>query len=196
MSDTNVLAINFNHDGSAAVISNGRLAAYVNTERFSKKKKHPGIREADLDHLGPRALGNRSILADPRNPEMKDILNKKVKFREGFRPFAPSVLNEHAEEWFGLMDSDGTARIQTVTIDDNPNYYRLIERFYQLTGVPVLLNTSFNMKGGPIVETPKDAIDCFLDTEIDMLVFQNRIVQKKDTPSDATVKPFAFSIAP
>jgi carbamoyltransferase len=149
--------------------------------------------------VGPRALGNRSILADPRSPEMKAILNRKVKFREGFRPFAPSVLNEHAEEWFGLKDSpfmlrvcnvlkdtvpavthvDNTARIQTVTAEDNPNYYRLIDAFYQLTGVPILLNTSFNIKGGPIVETPQDAVDCFLGTEMDVLVFAGRIILKE-----------------
>jgi carbamoyltransferase len=167
--------------------------------------------------VGPRALGNRSILADPRNPEMKDILNKKVKFREAFRSFAPSVLNEHAEEWFGLKDSpfmlrvctvlkdeipavthvDGTARIQTVTPADNPNYYRLIDSFYHLTGVPVLLNTSFNIKGLPIVETPKDAIDCFLDTEMDVLVFENMIILKADATTliAGSEKEIASSIA-
>ncbi len=129
---------------------------------------------------------------------MKDILNKKVKLRESFRPFAPSVLNDHAEEWFGLKDSpfmlrvcnvlkdkipavthvDGTARIQTVTANDNQNFYRLIEAFYHRTGVPLVLNTSFNSKGLPIVETPQAAIDCFLNTELDVLVFENMILRK------------------
>jgi len=153
----------------------------------------------DSSEIGPRSLGNRSILADARNPDMKDILNSRVKFREGFRPFAPSVLNEHAEKWFGLKDSpfmlrvcnvledsipsvshvDRTARIQTVSKDDNPNYHELIDCFYKLTGVPVLINTSFNIKGESIVETPQDAINCFLNTEIDILVFKNFILKKK-----------------
>jgi carbamoyltransferase len=147
---------------------------------------------------GPRALGNRSILADPRNPDMKDILNSRVKFREGFRPFAPSVLNEYAEEWFGLKDSpfmlrvcnvlkagipsvshvDYTARIQTVTKEDNPNYYDLIKSFNDITGVPLLLNTSFNIKGESIVETPQDALNCFLNTDVDILVFRNTLLKK------------------
>ncbi|HEY4111755.1 carbamoyltransferase family protein [Puia sp.] len=156
--------------------------------------------------IGPRALGNRSILADPRNPEMKDILNRKVKFREGFRPFAPSVLNEHAEQWFGLKDSpfmlrvcdvledsvpaishvDHTARIQTVSPEDNATYYQLIKCFYELTGVPLLINTSFNIKGEPIVETPEDALRCFLNTGLDLLVFRNVVLEKQRTPAFIT----------
>ena len=152
--------------------------------------------------IGPRALGHRSILADPRDPDMKANLNGKVKFREFFRPFAPSVLKEHALAWFGLEDSpfmlrvctvlqggvpaithkDGTARIQTVAREDNPEYYDLIQAFYRRTRVPLLLNTSFNIKGEPIVETPEDALCCFLKTRIDHLVFRNRIVSKKATP--------------
>ncbi len=149
--------------------------------------------------IGPRALGNRSILADPRHPEMKNILNARVKFREGFRPFAPSVLNEHAEAWFGLKDSpfmlrvtnvlkegapaithvDKTARIQTVSRPDNPHYYDLIDAFYQKTGVPMLVNTSFNIKGDPIIETPDDALACFLGSGIDYLIFPGTIVSKR-----------------
>ncbi|UCD27587.1 MAG: carbamoyltransferase, partial [Planctomycetota bacterium] len=132
--------------------------------------------------FGPRALGSRSLLADPRNPEMKDIINAKVKFREAFRPFAPAVLKEHAHEYFEMpkgMDApfmllvpkvrpdkhgvipavthgDGTGRVQTVTEDTNPLFYRLIEKFGQLTGVPVVINTSFNVRGEPIVCTPQD----------------------------------------
>ena len=153
----------------------------------------------DSSEIGPRSLGNRSILADPRNPDIKDTLNRRVKFREGFRPFAPSVLNEHAEAWFGLKDSpfmlrvcdvlkdgipavshvDRTARIQTVAKDDNPNYYQLISCFNDITGVPLVLNTSFNIKGESIVETPQDALNCFLNTDIDILVFKNIILKKK-----------------
>jgi carbamoyltransferase len=153
----------------------------------------------DGSEIGPRALGNRSILADPRDPQMKDILNRKVKFREGFRPFAPSVLNEFAEEWFGLKDSpfmlrvcevlepgvpsichiDNTARVQTVSEGDNPGFYGLIRCFYEITGVPLLINTSFNIKGEPIVETPEDAINCFMDTELDVLVFNGKLLKKR-----------------
>ncbi|GIH03443.1 hypothetical protein Rhe02_15100 [Rhizocola hellebori] len=148
--------------------------------------------------VGPRALGHRSILADPRSPTMRDRLNAKVKHREGFRPFAPSVLNEHAAAWFGLADSpfmlraspvlsdavpaithvDGTSRIQTVGASDSPNFHALIQRFHQRTGVPMVLNTSLNTKGLPIDETPAEAIDTLLNTELDYLVFPGLIVTK------------------
>lgn len=151
---------------------------------------------------GPRALGNRSIIADPRHAEMKDILNLRVKHRQPFRPFAPLVLAERCEEIFeGTEDSpfmliakpvrpewrdripaivhvDGTARVQTVTEDTNPILYRLLKEFEALTGVPVLLNTSFNVKGEPIVETPRDAMACFINTGIDHLILHDRIVSK------------------
>ncbi|MCP4900768.1 MAG: carbamoyltransferase [bacterium] len=146
--------------------------------------------------MGPRALGNRSILADPRNPEMKDILNRRVKFREPFRPFAPAVLCEEASNWFGLeqadpfmtiapyvrrekrslipsgVHEDGTARIQTVDRTTNPRYYGVIEEFGRLTGVPIVLNTSFNRQE-PIVASPEEAISCFLRTDMDVLVLGN-----------------------
>lgn len=157
---------------------------------------------------GPRALGNRSILADPRNPNMKDIVNAKIKFREPYRPFAPSVLSECAEKYFDLPQAkchhparymlyvvpvresqrntlpaithvDGTGRLQTVFRDQSPRYYRLIERFGQITGVPVLLNTSFNLKGEPIVNTPANAFDTFSKSEMDSLVLENFLVEKK-----------------
>src|SRR6266545_3103176 len=152
--------------------------------------------------FGPRALGNRSLLADPRKPEMKDILNSRVKHRQAFRPFAPIVLAERMKEIFeGEEDSpfmliakpvrpewrekipaivhvDGTARIQTVREDTNPILYHLLKEFEALTGVPVLINTSFNIKGEPIVETPEDAVNCFLTTGIDNLVMHNMIVSK------------------
>jgi carbamoyltransferase len=158
---------------------------------------------------GPRALGNRSILADPRNPEMKDIVNAKIKFREPYRPFAPSVLAEHAETYFDFPNAaahlparymqyvvsvknmyrtvlpaithvDGTARIQTVFREENQRYYDLIDRFRQATGVPVLLNTSFNRKGEPIVNTPSEAWDVFSKTEMDALVLGTFLIEKSE----------------
>ena len=146
--------------------------------------------------MGPRALGNRSILADPRRADMRDILNNKVKQREPFRPFAPAVLLERAREFFEIdqpdpfmtlaprvqpdkrivipaaVHIDGTGRIQTVERSANPRYYGLIEAFGQLTGVPVLLNTSFNRKE-PIVASPDDAIACYLRSNMDVLVLGN-----------------------
>jgi carbamoyltransferase len=156
---------------------------------------------------GPRALGNRSILADPRNPGMKDIVNSKIKFREPYRPFAPSVLAERAEDYFELPNAtqqyparymlyvtpvkpdrrrnlpavtheDGTARLQTVFREENPRYYGLIERFGNATGVPVVLNTSFNLRGEPIVTTPANAFSTFSRSEMDSLVLGNFIVDK------------------
>lgn len=157
---------------------------------------------------GPRALGNRSILADPRNPEMKDIVNAKIKFREPYRPFAPSVLAECAERYFELPNAadhcparymlyvvpvkecakdtlpaithvDGTGRLQTVFRHQSPRYYGLIERFGHATGVPVLLNTSFNLKGEPIVNTPANAFNTFSKSEMDTLVLGNFLVEKE-----------------
>lgn len=151
--------------------------------------------------FGPRALGNRSILMDPRKAENKDILNKRVKFRESFRPFAPSVLYEYSTEYFDLEQEspymllvakvkrpeiipavthiDMSARIQTVKKEDNYNYYDLINEFYMLTGVPVLLNTSFNINGEPIVETPEDALNSFMTTNIDKLAIGLYLVEKR-----------------
>ena len=152
--------------------------------------------------FGPRALGNRSILADPRNSEMKDMLNRRVKFREGFRPFAPSVLEEYSSEYFtpclkspymsfvcnvlpnkrhivpAITHVDGTARVQTVNKLQNPLYYRLISEFYELTGIPMVLNTSFNIKGMPICCSPDDALQCFLKCDIDSLIIGNYLVTK------------------
>jgi carbamoyltransferase len=148
--------------------------------------------------IGPRALGNRSILANPTDPGVKDYLNATIKQREGFRPFAPSVLAEHAEACFGIADSpfmlriapvrrrdvpavthvDGTARFQTVAANDNPRFHQLITRFHERTGVPMVLNTSFNGKAEPIVETPEDAIRCMLKTNLDAVVFPGMIVSR------------------
>lgn len=152
--------------------------------------------------FGPRALGHRSIIANPCNKDMKDILNKRVKFRENFRPFAPMFLYEEVENWVGVkIDSpymlmvkevlpqcrnkipsvvhiDYTARLQTVTVEQAPEVYNLIVEFGKLSGVSVVLNTSFNIKGEPIVESPQDAINCFLKTNIDVLVLKNYILYK------------------
>ena len=157
---------------------------------------------------GPRALGHRSILADPRREEMKDLVNTKIKFREPYRPFAPSVLEERAGEFFDLAEPerhypnrfmlyvvdvkegareklpavthvDGSARLQTVRQDTAPRYYRLIEMFAQATGVPVLLNTSFNLRGEPIVTSPADALKTFYNSGLDFLVLGNSIVSKR-----------------
>jgi carbamoyltransferase len=173
--------------------------------------------------FGPRALGNRSILADPRSPTMQKNLNLKVKYRESFRPFAPSVLREHVSEWFDLaVDSpymllvagvaerhrrtmsaaegarfgidllnvsrssipavthvDYSSRIQTVHRETNPIYHELISRFHALTGFPILVNTSFNVRGEPIVCTPEDAVRCFMGCDIDLLVIGNSILRKE-----------------
>ena len=174
--------------------------------------------------FGPRALGNRSILGDPRSEKMQSILNLKVKYRESFRPFAPSILEEEVSEWFELDESspymlmvaklidkriipmsleekklfgidklnikrsdipavthvDYSARIQTVNYKTNPTYYKLISKFKEKTGCPILINTSFNIRGEPIVNTPQDAFNCFMGTELDMLVIGNYILKKND----------------
>ncbi len=176
--------------------------------------------------FGPRALGNRSILADARNPKMQAQLNIKIKFREGFRPFAPSVLYEQASEYFeidrpspymllvagmkkdkrremsqeekklwgidklnvvrsvipAVTHIDYSARLQTVHNETNPRYHALIKAFYEKTGCPVLINTSFNVRGEPIVSAPEDAYKCFMRTNIDYLVLENFILDRKDQP--------------
>ncbi|MCX7876198.1 MAG: carbamoyltransferase [Melioribacteraceae bacterium] len=176
--------------------------------------------------FGPRALGSRSIIGDARNPEMQKKMNLKIKFRESFRPFAPSVLAEKVSEWFELdrespymllvadvkkekqfqmteeqkklwgieklnvvrseipavTHVDYSARIQTVNKIDNPVYHRLIERFYEKTNCPVIVNTSFNVRGEPIVESPLDAYKCFMRTEIDILTLGNFILYKEEQP--------------
>jgi carbamoyltransferase len=152
--------------------------------------------------LGPRALGQRSILYDPRLPNGKEILNQRVKKREMFRPFAPSVLLEAVGDWFevdgtdpespfmlrvcrfrpdkrpvvpAVVHVDGSGRLQTLTPEANGPFYELVRRFYERTGVPLVLNTSFNVMGEPIVETPADAIACLLGSGLDCCVFEDRI---------------------
>lgn len=180
--------------------------------------------------FGPRALGGRSIIADPRSPSVQKQLNLKVKYRESFRPFAPSVLREHVRNWFDLnCDSpymllvaevhknkqipmteeqrklfgldklnvprseipavthvDYSARIQTVHKETNPLYYKLISKFYEQTGCPVIVNTSFNVRGEPIVNTPEDAFHCMMGTEIEFLAVGNCILRKEDQNSSLT----------
>jgi carbamoyltransferase len=150
---------------------------------------------------GPRALGHRSILGDPRRADMKDILNVKIKRRESFRPFAPSILRESVHEWFesdaevpfmmqvflirkekrdlipAVTHIDGSGRLQTVTEGDNQRYYSLIQEFKKLTGVPMILNTSFN-ENEPIVRSPQEALNCFLRTNMDILVLENFLIKR------------------
>lgn len=158
--------------------------------------------------FGPRALGARSILADPRDPAMKDTLNMKIKFREGFRPFAPSAAEDHQDELFemgklknspfmlfvadvhedrrvvpSVTHVDGSARLQTVAREVNPLYYELIEEFGQRTGVYAIINTSFNVRGEPIVCTPADAYRCFMRTNMDYLVVGNYLLDKREQPA-------------
>jgi carbamoyltransferase len=151
---------------------------------------------------GPRALGNRSILCDPRRADMKALLNAKIKRRESFRPFAPSVLEEAVSTWFEEDDAvpfmmqvfqvrekqrklipavthvDGSGRLQTVSPHTNPRYHRLIEEFRRLTGVPMVLNTSFN-ENEPVVCRPQEAFECFLRTKMDVLVIGDVVISRQ-----------------
>jgi len=176
--------------------------------------------------FGPRALGGRSIIGDPRSKKMQSVMNLKIKYRESFRPFAPSVLAEHASEYFemdrpspymllvapvnedirvpmteeqqglfgieklnvprstipAITHVDYTARIQTVHRETNPRYHALLTHFHERTGCPVLVNTSFNVRGEPIVCTPEDAYRCFMRTEMDYLVLENFLLSKPEQP--------------
>ena len=172
-------------------------------DRITNKLIEPGVVGwfSGRAEFGPRALGARSIIADPRNAKAKDLLNAKIKRRESFRPFAPSILKEYVSEYFTKVEDvpfmekvfpikpekysvipavthvDGTGRLQTVDKLVSPRYYNLIERFRQKTGVPILLNTSFN-ENEPIVNTPAEALDCFLRTQMDMLVLENCLIER------------------
>ena len=174
--------------------------------------------------FGPRALGNRSILGDPRSDKMQKNLNLKIKFRESFRPFAPSVLYEDLSSWFetntespymlfvsnvkkekiiemsenekklfgidllnikrseipAVTHVDYSARIQSVHEETNRKYYKLLKKFKKITNCPILINTSFNIRGEPIVNTPKDAFNCFMGTELDVLVIGNFFLEKRE----------------
>ena len=170
----------------------------------------------DAAEWGPRALGNRSIVADPRRPEMKDVLNRRIKHRESFRPFAPSILEEATGEYFEQSHPspfmtfaypvrrekrsvipapthvDGTARLQTVSRTANPLYWQLIRAFGDLTGVPVVLNTSFN-DNEPIVCRPEEALDCFRRTQMDVLVLGNFFLKKKQTAANPQTAKEGFA---
>lgn len=171
---------------TAKLLANGKVVAWFQ----------------DGCEFGPRALGHRSILADPRLGSMKDFINSNIKFREDFRPFAPSILQEHVSEYFyfegespymilvaqareicrntcpGVVHADNSSRIQTVTLDKNIKYYHLIQEFKNLTGIPMLLNTSFNKKGMPIVETPMEALGFFYECALDNLVIDKYLFYK------------------
>ncbi|HEY3062360.1 MAG TPA: carbamoyltransferase C-terminal domain-containing protein [Chloroflexota bacterium] len=200
----------FSNDEIASVVKTYKLPAHHvdNVEEISAgllaEGKILGWFQGRME-FGPRALGNRSILADPRTIEMRDRVNECVKFREGWRPFAPSTLAEAAPEYFeGCTDApfmiltfdvvpekrsviaavthaDNTARVQTVTEDANPRYHKLISEFGKRTGVPVVMNTSFNLKGEPIVCAPKDAVRTFYSSGLDFLVLGNYILAKDPT---------------
>jgi carbamoyltransferase len=184
-----------------------------------------GLHQGRME-FGPRALGGRSIIGDARSPRMQAVMNLKIKYRESFRPFAPSVLREHVRDWFDLDDDspymlmvadvvesrrrrmtgeeerlwgieklnvvrseipavthvDYSARVQTVRREINPLYYEIMEAFYKKTGCPVIVNTSFNVRGEPIVCSIEDSYRCFMRTEMDYLVLENCVLDKTDQP--------------
>jgi len=208
------------HGYPATRVEPGALADHI--ARLIADEKVIGLLQGRME-FGPRALGGRSIIGDPRSPRMQSVMNLKIKYRESFRPFAPSVLREHAADWFELdTDSpymllvadvlparrlpvaegsrtlwgidklnvprssipavthvDYSARIQTVRRETNPLYYDILEAFYRRTGCPVVVNTSFNVRGEPIVCTPDDAFRCFMRTEMDALVLENFVLEKQ-----------------
>jgi carbamoyltransferase len=217
------------------VAANGIDATRLDRERLSEHiarllaaGKVIGLFQGRME-FGPRALGCRSIIGDPRSPTMQSVLNLKIKNRESFRPFAPAVLREHVADWFELDDEspymlivadvrpdrrlpepagsealwgidklkvqrsqipavthvDYSARIQTVRREDNPLYYDIIRAFGRLTGCPVIVNTSFNVRGEPIVCTPEDAYRCFMRTAMDVLVLESSVIEKPVSASAA-----------
>ena len=190
--------------------------------------------------FGPRALGGRSIIGDPRSAEMQSVMNLKIKYRESFRPFAPSVKIEKVSEWFDLNTAspymllvadvskdkqlqasaqhetlfgidklkvprsqipavthvDHSARVQTVDRNTNPRYWELLDHFERETGCPVLINTSFNVRGEPIVCTPEDAYLCFMHTSMDYLVLENTILEKTTQPDAGNAARWSREFAP
>jgi len=208
----------FSHQAYTGIrFSNEQIETYlqsrgINYQRYSDDDLFEVVSNALLQgsvigwfqgraEFGPRALGNRSIIVDPSRPDAKDLLNSKIKRRESFRPFAPSILKEAVLEYFEQEDDvpfmekvflirpekrasipavthvDGTGRLQTVEAKDNPRYHRLIKTFAEKSGVPILLNTSFN-ENEPIVNTPEHALECFLRTQMDMLVLENVVISR------------------
>lgn len=214
--DSAYLGENFTNNSIKDILdkySNTLKRDFINVEFISDSKKlHKRVAQEIFDgrivgffngkmEWGPRALGNRSILADPRNKNMKEVLNQKIKRRENFRPFAPSILKKFTKDWFEVDDNvpfmskvflikyekrnlipavthvDGTGRLQTVSEEDNYNYYNLIKEFHKLSGVPILLNTSFN-ENEPIVNHPEEALKCFMRTKMDILVMENYLITR------------------
>jgi len=221
--------------------SEADIAAFLGSHGYRARRVEPSVLADEIAGLiadekvvgllqgrmefGPRALGNRSIIGDARSPKMQSVMNLKIKFRESFRPFAPSVLREHVHEWFELdyespymllvadvqpdqrlplsgPDAPGlqtvneprssipavthvdySARVQTVRRETNPRYYDIIEAFWRRTGCAVIVNTSFNVRGEPLVCTPEDAYRCFMRTNMDALVLENFILEKADQPA-------------
>jgi carbamoyltransferase len=177
----------------------------VLVDEMAHHQKVVGLHQGRFE-WGPRALGNRSILADPRGAEMKDVVNTKIKFREPFRPFAPVILRERAPEYFDYpgvdthesprymlmvapfkeevadkvqaVNHEGTGRLQAIDSETNPRYYGIVQKFGEATGVPVVLNTSFNLRGEPIVNTPREAFNTFSNSDIDLLALGSFLVRK------------------
>ncbi len=196
-SDLNLLGANFE------MLERANLESVVS--QHLAESKIVGWFQGPME-FGPRALGNRSILADPRNPEMQNLVNEKVKFREGFRPFAPAVLESRVSEFFedetpspfmlfaatvleskrdqipAVTHVDGSARVQTVNANDNPKFHGLITSFDRLTGCPMLLNTSFNVRGEPMVCSVQDAYRCFMKSGMDVLVVEDFLLLKSNQP--------------
>jgi carbamoyltransferase len=210
-----------NHDSLGAVYTGSDISQALSKVSSVAVRRPGDVIDAAVDLLcdgwivgwftggsefGPRSLGQRSILCDPRRGDAKDFVNSRVKHRESFRPFAPAILLEKLDEWFevdpafkespfmlrvmpfkeekralvpAVVHVDGTGRVQSLTRENNGRFYELVKRFGERTGVPILLNTSFNIMGEPIVETPDDAFWCFLFTGLDALVFDDRVVTKR-----------------
>jgi len=225
--DQNEIENELNKSGAIYDIINNEEELFEKTAKDLSNGEAVGWFQGRME-FGPRALGGRSILGDPRSPEMQKNLNLKVKYRESFRPFAPSILREDLKDWFSIDSEspymlivaevnknkclkmteeqdklfgidklnikrseipavthvDYSARIQTVNNETNPKYFKLISSFKELTGCPILVNTSFNVRGEPIVNTPKDAFNCFMGTELDKLVIGNCYLEKNKQNSE------------
>ena len=195
-----------------------RQSLLVETARLIGNQKVVGWFQGRME-FGPRALGSRSIIADARNPKNQSVVNLKIKYRESFRPFAPTVLEDRTSEWFAwdrpspfmlfvatvrenkreipaVTHVDGSARLQTIARDQNPLYYDLIAEFERQTGCPVIINTSFNIRGEPIVCAPEHAWRCFLRTEMDNLVIGSYIIDRKDVPEALIAEARKETFAP
>jgi carbamoyltransferase len=222
-SDDDIAAFLEEHDYPARKLGEHERASVI--AELTVQHNVIGIFQGRME-FGPRALGNRTIIGDPRSPEMQSVMNRKIKFRESFRPFAPSCLEERVEDYFELdrpspymlivthvtrnrrvMNSinhglplrerinearsdipavthaDYSARVQTVSQTGNPAFYAMIKEFERHTGCAVLINTSFNVRGEPIVCTPEDAYRCFMRTDMDYLLLESYLLVKKEQPA-------------